>query len=121
MALFNEDSVSVLFSQTISPYLLFFIAHFTMVELEVNAIPHRFYFSLWSECSLEQLHLRTKARRLKRIVQLSTENQERCLKGLVGFSPSVLVKDCNLIYKSERANEGVIFLFEWVGVSPYLL
>lgn len=105
MALLNEDCVSVLFSRTISPYLLFFIAHLTMVELEVNAktIPHRFHFSLCSACSLEQLCLRTKARRLKRIVQLSTENEECSLKGLVEFGPNVLVKVCNLIYRSERA------------------
>lgn len=59
---------------------------------------------VWSECGLEQLSLKTKARRLKRIVQLSTENQECSLKGLVEFGPNVLVKDFNLIYKSERAN-----------------
>lgn len=90
----------------------------------VNAktIPHGFFFfSLWSKRSLEQPSLRTKAKRLKWKVQISTENQECSLKGLVEFSPNVLVKDCNLIYKSERANWGVILLFEWVGVSPYLL
>lgn len=33
-----------------------------------------------------------------------TKSGMQSVKGLVEFSPNVLVKDCNLIYKSERAN-----------------